>query len=124
MDHKLINVSEKSNIEINDSSIEMLFHGVCLSYECPHFRANKCRMMFVIHETENSAWKYSQTWMTPTKFFLHMLKHGDNASDDALELFKQLQEKWHCLDSDASCNCDFVDEIKALRNALLKDLDY
>lgn len=120
MKNKLVEISDKSNIEFNDGSIEMLLCGLCRSYECDDFRANRCKMKLFLDIIESGKWEWNQTWQTPTKFFLHLLKAGENAPNDAVEMLKQLQERWKCIGSSESCNCEFFDEVKKLRNYLIE----
>jgi len=123
MEHKLINVSNNSNIEINDSSLEMLLHGVCKSFECEDFRANNCRMKIFLDAIKNGTWEWSETWMTPTKFFLHLIKFGDNSPKETLDMLNKMKDKWNCMESPVACECNFFDEMKRLKSALEAELN-
>lgn len=118
MEKKLITVSEKSNIELNEESLEMLMHGVCKSFECEDFRANNCRMKAFINSIEDGSWRWSQTWMTPTKFFLHLIKYDVNSSDEINQMIAEMKEQWECPGD--LCSCEFFEEMKQLRAALIK----
>lgn len=123
MNNKIINVSDNSNIEIGEDSVELLMHAVCRSIECDDFRANKCRMKMFITAIDGGEWQWSQTWVTPSKFLLHLVKSGGNPSEEAMALFNDIKEKWACLGADASCRCDFLDEMKKLKAAVEKETD-
>lgn len=118
MEKDIINVSDNSNIEINEKSIELLLQCVCKSYVCEDFRNNECRMTQLIDAIEEDQWECSQTWETPSKFLLHIIKYSEEAPDDALKTMKSLQSKWNCLSNEESCNCEFFDEMKKLKSKL------
>jgi len=121
MNKKLIPVTENSNIEINDESIELLLQGICKSYECSDFRNNNCRMKTFIDSFNDGSWKWSQTWMTPTKFFLHIIKYGDNPTQETQDFMEEVKKSWNCLESDIACECNFFEEMKKL-NAIITNL--
>lgn len=121
MKHKLIEVTENSNIEIGEESVELLLHTHCRSIECEDFRANNCRMKQFISALDGTKWQYSQTWVTPSKFLLHLVKTGGCSADDAIEMFNRIKNRWECIGSEDACSCDFLDEMKRLKEALEKD---
>jgi hypothetical protein len=118
MRNELYNISDNSNIEIHDNSLEMLLHATCKSYECSDFRANQCRMKEFLNVIESGDWNWSQTWMTPTKFFLHIIRHSEDATKETLEKFEELKEKWDCLSETADCECNFFEQMRQLKQAL------
>jgi len=115
MEKDIINVSDNSNIEINEESIELLLQCVCKSYICEDFRDNKCRMSQLIEVIEKDNWVCSHTWETPSKFLLHVIKYSENAPSEAVKKMEELQSQWSCLASEESCNCEFFDEMKRLK---------
>lgn len=115
---KLINVSENSNIEINESSIELILQSYCKSFECNDFRDNKCRMRMFLDFIDAAEWEWSQTWATPTKFFMHILVQGDDAKWRILEQFELIKDSWSCLSNTDICDCTFLEQIRLLKNAL------
>lgn len=123
MKNKLIKASDNANFEISSESLEMLLHGVCKSFECEDFRSNNCRMKTFLTAIEDGSWRWNQTWMTPTKFFLHLIKEGENASDEVIEMFEEVKQQWNCIESHTACDCEFFDEMKKLRSALVTELE-
>ncbi len=117
MKNNIINVTENSNIELNEKSIELLLQGVCNSFECADFRNNQCRMKLFIDMLQSGEWEWSQTWATPTKFLLHIVKHGENSTEDTAKYMSELKNQWSCIETDSTCNCDFLDEIKRLKKS-------
>jgi len=118
MRKELYNISENANIEIHDNSLEILLLATCKSYECSDFRANRCRMTQFLSFIEQTKWNWSQTWVTPTKFFLHIIMPGENATDETIEMFNELKIKWGCLDEASYCECDFFEKMRQLKLAL------
>jgi len=118
MKNKIIKVSENSNIETGENSAELLLSGICQSFECEDFRANDCKMNVFLNIINNSEWRWSQNWHTPTKFFLHIVKSDEEALKKFLELFEELKNQWDCMSSQSHCNCAFRDEMKLIRNTL------
>lgn len=118
MKNKIIKVSDNSNIELSGNSIEMLMHAACRSIECENFRANNCRMKTFLNSIDGGKWQWSQTWMTPSKFLLHLVATGENPDNQAAELFNDIKDKWACMATDGSCSCDFLDVMKNIKQAL------
>ena len=123
MKKRLVKVSEDSNFELNEQSTEMLLQTVCKSYECDDFRSNNCRMKTFLTALEDGSWQWSQTWMTPTKFLLHLVKHGANPTSEVLLMFEDVKKRWECLGSDEKCGCNFFDEMKNLNRAIEKAVE-
>jgi hypothetical protein len=115
---QVINVTDNSNIELSQDFIEMLLQGVCKSYECEDFRLNKCRMTRFLAAIQNEEWKYSQNWLTPSKFFIHLVKYGEDAPEEVTQLFQELSERWNCMAVAESCDCEFFDEMKNLKRVV------
>lgn len=116
--HKLIQVSENSNIEFNTETLEMLLDISCKSIECDDFRANTCKMRLFLDEVDGESWQWTQTWVTPAKFFLHLIRSGETPEKDVLAMFEKLRSKWSCIGEENSCGCVFFDEMKKIKSAL------
>jgi hypothetical protein len=119
---RLIKVSENSNVEISEESAELLMSGTCRSFECEEFRANNCRMKTLLNAIEKDNWVFNNTWVTPSKYLLHLVKTGEQPASEMSSLMESLKEKWSCVASEKSCNCDFLDEIKLVNEKLNKTI--